>query len=182
MVLTRMIRVLDSNSSRAVAASITRMIIFVNAVQVLKKAYKASNTNNCAYERKSVYLCNLLTSYAVTVSAGMYWTIFECGLGLIAACMPAIYVLLKRFLRHLGMIKPTPAASWTWRSVRSHSKKYRNMDDTTVELETVPADTLASIHTEVTKDPDKSYYSAHTNGQREGIVVHKSVSRVERGI
>jgi hypothetical protein len=158
------------------------MVIFVNAVQVLKKAYKSSSTNNCTYEKRSVYLRSILTVYAVTVSAGMYWTVFECGLGLIAACMPAIYVLLKRFLKHLGLIKPTPGASWTWRSVRAHSKKYRNMDSTTVELETVPVDTLASINTEVTKDLDKSHYPALTNGQREGIVVHKSISRVERGI
>ncbi|KAF2203997.1 hypothetical protein GQ43DRAFT_478558 [Delitschia confertaspora ATCC 74209] len=61
------------------AASATRMIIYVNAVQSLKKAYKSSKTNN------------------LTITTGLYWTTFECGLGLIASCLPPLYILLKQF-------------------------------------------------------------------------------------
>lgn len=61
-----------------VAASITRMVIFIRAVQLLTKAYATSGAND------------LITT------AGLYWSMLESGVALTAACLPTIYALSKR--------------------------------------------------------------------------------------
>ncbi|KAF2831052.1 hypothetical protein CC86DRAFT_134230 [Ophiobolus disseminans] len=148
------------------AASITRMVIFVNAVQVLKKAYKSSGTNN------------------LTVTAGLYWTVFECGLGLIAACMPAIYVLLKRFsVRYIRTNNQQSKESlWSWRTVHSKSQQPSTMNFSVSEIELVPADAPhATINTRVEKQSVEDQ-SRHNNRHANGICVSKTVQRAENMI
>jgi hypothetical protein len=148
------------------AASITRMVIFVNAVQVLKKAYKSSGTNN------------------LTVTAGLYWTVFECGLGLIAACLPAIYVLFKRFSKVYLEQKTSESKKvslWSWRTIHSRSKRSNpmNISVSASELDLVPmGDTVATIDTKVSKqDGDNSF--KHYDNNSDGIMVFKTVNRAE---
>lgn len=86
--------------------------------------------------------------------------------------MPAIYVLLKRLAELLGMKKVQSGASWTWKSVRSHSKKYRNMHDTTLDVETVPMDAMLTINTKVSKD-DEDKHTMGLYGQNEEIGLSK---------
>ncbi|KAF2800435.1 hypothetical protein K505DRAFT_970 [Melanomma pulvis-pyrius CBS 109.77] len=57
-----------------VAASITRMVIWLRAIENLKKSYALGGYDN------------------QTVTAGLYWTMFETGLGLIVVCLPPLYV------------------------------------------------------------------------------------------
>lgn len=119
----------------------------------------------------------------VTVTAGLYWTVFECGLGLIAACMPAIYVLWKRLL---GTYKGrsgqrTNESLWSWRTISSKSKKPNPTDLSTsdLELELVPPNApFAMIDTRVFKD-HCSEYDENIGKHSEGIMVSKTVRRAE---
>ncbi|KAL6706563.1 hypothetical protein ACN47E_005319 [Coniothyrium glycines] len=58
-----------------VAASVTRMIIFLRAIAALREKYNTSGHDN------------------LIITAGLYWTMFETGMGLIVVCMPSLYVL-----------------------------------------------------------------------------------------
>ncbi|KAF2659359.1 hypothetical protein K491DRAFT_192913 [Lophiostoma macrostomum CBS 122681] len=80
MSLTRKLAVLSifMIGGLTVAASITRMVIFIRAVVNLRKAYKSTGADN------------------LVITAGLYWTTFECGMGLIAVCLPSAYVLSKQ--------------------------------------------------------------------------------------
>ncbi|KAI9699481.1 MAG: hypothetical protein M1836_003092 [Candelina mexicana] len=53
------------------------MVIFIRAVAALKVEYNTSGANN------------------LVTSTGLYWSMIESGLGLIAACLPTVYTLFK---------------------------------------------------------------------------------------
>jgi len=76
------------------AASITRMVIFTRAVRDLRKAYKPTGTG----------------SQNLIITAGLYWTTFECGMGLIAACLPPAYGLIKILLQRNFGFKTTASS------------------------------------------------------------------------
>ena len=86
---------LDLLHSRTVATSITRMVIFIRAVQSLKTDYETTGANLRKYARiENSYCANDLC--AVITTAGLYWSMIESGLGLTSACLPTIYALTKR--------------------------------------------------------------------------------------
>lgn len=60
-----------------VAASLTRMIIFLRAISSLKEKYNSSGHDN------------------LIITAGLYWTMFEAGMGLIVVCLPSHYMLAQ---------------------------------------------------------------------------------------
>ncbi|KAH8725905.1 hypothetical protein GQ44DRAFT_706705 [Phaeosphaeriaceae sp. PMI808] len=60
-----------------VGASLTRMIIFLRAISSLRKKYNSSGHDN------------------LIITAGLYWTMFETGMGLIVVCLPSHYVLAQ---------------------------------------------------------------------------------------
>lgn len=67
----------------AVAASATRMVIFSRAVVNLKRSYRSSGADN------------------LTTTTGIYWSLIESGLALIACCLPSTYSLIKHMARPL---------------------------------------------------------------------------------
>ncbi|MCJ1471056.1 hypothetical protein MMC07_009704 [Pseudocyphellaria aurata] len=71
----------------AIAASITRMVIFIQAIQHLKKEYRITGADE------------------LTVTAGLYWSMMESGLGLTAACLTTLYSLFKHKIESITSTK-----------------------------------------------------------------------------
>ncbi|KAJ4293276.1 hypothetical protein N0V90_008558 [Kalmusia sp. IMI 367209] len=138
--------------------------VFIHALKVLRQAYKSSGTNN------------------LMVTIGMYWTIFESGMGLIVACMPAIYVLIKRFLEAHFDFRTSPSRngySWTWRTTaRSQSERLPHASDgNTSQVEFVKLGAVGGIVDTKIGHEDKE--SEGENGNEGGIMVVKTVRRTE---
>ncbi|KAI4145366.1 MAG: hypothetical protein LQ340_006315 [Diploschistes diacapsis] len=82
-----------------VAASITRMIIFVQAVVALKLDYASSGAND------------------TIPTTGVYWATIESGLALTAACLPSFYFVFKdafkRIISSTRSSKPRSSSIFT---------------------------------------------------------------------
>lgn len=124
----------------------------------------------------------LTYAHKVTVTAGLYWTVFECGIGLIAACLPCIYVLFKRFSEsYLGLSssqsKKISFPSWRTIHPRSQRPNPTNISSSASDLDLVPLD--VSVATIDTKVSERRGDSKHDDDQSDGILVTKTVRRTE---
>lgn len=113
------------------------MVIFIRAVQNLKKAYKSTGADNG--RQFSVGRCSLSTkltyqTYIGIITAGLYWTTVECGLGLISVCLPSVYALGKKVLeKHFGFktassSQPIDHSSSRYSNVRRNRNGHVKLD------------------------------------------------------
>jgi hypothetical protein len=141
-----------------IAASITRMIVFIQAVQQLKKDFKSSGDND------------LITT------AGLYWSMIESGLGLLAACLPTIYHLLRKQAKTITDHSGTSGISLRSLSARNmpgHKKRAGSMSS---EVQIVPGPT-AQIQTRAERENVE--YSESSGFRGEEIWINTTISRSE---
>ena len=59
------------------------MVIFIRAVEILQEEYKSHGAND------------------QTITSGLYWSMFEAGIGLIAFCLPSFYMLASNMFQRV---------------------------------------------------------------------------------
>lgn len=124
-----------------------------------------------------------LIAFAVTTTTGLYWSMMESGLGLLAACLPTLYALVKTLSRGSSTRKAptdfsnTGAASHNWPG-SLYTSNHGRQDSMGSDVQIVSgAARPANIETHAMKDltmvPDNSGH------QTDRIWVKKTIERTE---
>ncbi|MCJ1227008.1 hypothetical protein MMC12_003663 [Toensbergia leucococca] len=151
------------------------MVIFIEAIQGLKKDFKTSRDSDSENPmRQFAITANL--SAEVVATTGLYWSMTESGLSLLAACLPTLYAL-SNAQRVKGIIDSFQTSLLrSSKKISAESKGSNNSMDSHIEM--VPgAAGLASTDSCDIKDLDQAISRLEpANGQ---ILIKKTFVMTE---